>query len=80
MRTIDPVLAESFEVLEALDNRFLAKRRVMAGVICRLRTEGRRAKGRIGCLRDKKVLRKDLATVSSLGHLGRRFEGSAYAG
>ena len=40
-------------------------------VIWRLRVEGRRDKGRIGCLRDRKVLRKDLAMVSSHGHLGR---------
>jgi hypothetical protein len=48
-------------------------------VICRLRAEGWRAKGRIGCLRERKVLRKDLAVVSSRGHLGRWFEGSACA-
>jgi hypothetical protein len=42
-----------------------------------LRAEGRRDNGRIGCLRDKKVLRKDLAVVSSRGHLGRWFERSA---
>jgi hypothetical protein len=42
----------------------------MALVICRLRAEERRAKGRIGCPRDRKVPRKDLATVSSRGHLG----------
>jgi hypothetical protein len=44
-----------------------------------LRAEGRRDNGRIGCLRDKKVLRKDLTTVSSRGHLGRWFERSACA-
>jgi hypothetical protein len=49
-------------------------------VICMLRGEGWRAKGRIGCLRDIKVLRKDLNVVSSCGHLGRWFEGSACAG
>jgi hypothetical protein len=37
-------------------------------VICSLRDEGRRAKGRIGGLQDRKVLRKDLATDSSHGH------------
>jgi hypothetical protein len=52
----------------------------MAMVICILRAEGRRDKGRIGCLRDRKVLRKDLAMVSSHGHLGRWFEGSTCAG
>jgi hypothetical protein len=52
----------------------------MAMVICILRFEGRRVKGRIGGLRDKKVLRKDLSAVSSHGHLGRWFEGSAYVG
>jgi hypothetical protein len=45
-------------------------------VICRLRAEGRKAKGRIGCPRDRKVIRKDLVVVSSHGHLGRWFEGS----
>jgi hypothetical protein len=49
-------------------------------VICRLRAEGRRAKGRTGGLRDKKGLRKDLAAVSSHCHLGRWFEGSTCAG
>jgi hypothetical protein len=49
-------------------------------VICRLRAEGRRDKGQIGCLRDRKVLRKDFAAVSSRGHLGRWFEGSACTG
>jgi hypothetical protein len=44
-----------------------------------LRAEGRRDNGRIGCFRDRKVLRKDLATVSSRGHLGRWFERSACA-
>jgi hypothetical protein len=52
----------------------------MAMVICILRAEGRRDKGRIGGLRDKKVIRKDLATISSRGHMGRWFEGSTYAG
>jgi hypothetical protein len=49
-------------------------------VICILRAEGRRDKGRIGGLRDRKVLRKDLVVVSSHGHLGRWFEVSSYAG
>jgi hypothetical protein len=80
MRTIDPVLAESSEVLKLWTSAFSTKCGVMVVVICRLRVEGRRAKGRIGCLRDKKVLRKDLTTVSSRGHLGRWFEGSACAG
>jgi hypothetical protein len=39
-------------------------------VICRLRVEGRRDKGQIGCRRERKLLRKDLAVVSSHGHLG----------
>jgi hypothetical protein len=52
----------------------------MAMVICRLSVEGRRDKGQIGRLRDKKILRKDLATVSSHGHLGSWFEGSACVG
>jgi hypothetical protein len=41
----------------------------MALVISRLRVEERRSKGRIGCPRDKKVPKKDLAAVSSRGHL-----------
>jgi hypothetical protein len=49
-------------------------------VICRLRDEGRRDKERIGGLRDRKVIRKDLTLVSSHGHLGRWFEGRAYVG
>jgi hypothetical protein len=52
----------------------------MVVVICRFRAEGRRAKGQIGGLRDRKVLRKDLAAVSSHVHLGGWFEGSAYVG
>jgi hypothetical protein len=80
MRTVDLVLVESSEVPKLWTSAFSAKRRVMVMVICRLRAEGRRAKGRIGCLRDRKVLRKDLAAVSSHGHLGRWFEGSACAG
>jgi hypothetical protein len=77
MRTVDLVLAGSFEVLTSA---FSTKSRVMPMVICRLRAGGRRSKGRIGCLRDRKVLRKDLALVSSHGHLGRWFEGSTCAG
>jgi hypothetical protein len=42
----------------------------MAMFICRLRAEERRTKVRIGCIRDKKVLRKDLVTVSNRGHPG----------
>jgi hypothetical protein len=38
-------------------------------VIYRLRPEGRRDKGRIGCLQDRKVLRKDLAMVTWEGGL-----------
>jgi hypothetical protein len=49
-------------------------------VICRLRDEGRRAKVQVGCLRDIKVIMKDLVVVPSHGHLGRWFEGSTYAG
>jgi hypothetical protein len=52
----------------------------MVMVIFILRAGGRRSKGRIDCLRDKKVIRKDLAAVSSHGHLGRWFEGTAYIG
>jgi hypothetical protein len=52
----------------------------MVMVICILRSEGTRDKGSIGCLRDKKVLRKDLVTISSCGHLGRWLEGSACIG
>jgi hypothetical protein len=69
MRTIDLVLVESHEVLKLWKSTFSAKCRVMALVICRLRAEERRAKGTIGCPRDKKVPRKDLARVSSHGHL-----------
>ena len=79
MRTVDPVLAKISEVLKLWTSAFSAKRRVMVMVICRLRAEGRRAKGRIGFLRDRKVLRKDLAAVSIRGHLGRWFEGSTCA-
>jgi hypothetical protein len=49
-------------------------------VICRLRAEGRRAKGRIGGLRVTKVIRKDLFAVSSRGHVRRWFEGSSCVG
>ena len=45
MRTIDSVLAESFEVPKLWKSTFSAKHRVMAMVICKLRAEGRRAKG-----------------------------------
>jgi hypothetical protein len=58
------------KVLKIWESVFLAKRRVMELVICRLRVEERRAKGIIGCPRDRKVLRKDLAPGSSRGHLG----------
>jgi hypothetical protein len=80
MRTVDMVLVESYEVPKLWTSSFLAKHRVMVMVICILRAQGRRDKGRIDFLRDKKVLRKDLATVSSHGHLGRWFEGSASIG
>jgi hypothetical protein len=80
MRTVDPVLAKSSEVLKLSTRDFSTKRRVVVMVICRLRVEGRSAKGQIGCLRERKVLRKDLAAVASRGHLGRWFEGSAYVG
>jgi hypothetical protein len=70
MRTIDLVLVEGSEVPKLWTSTFSAKHRVMAMVACNLRAEGRRDKGRIGCLRDRKVLRKDLATVSNHGHLG----------
>jgi hypothetical protein len=53
---------------------------VMTMVICSSRDEERRAKGRFGCLQDKKVLREDLVVVSSHDHLGRWFEGSTCAG
>jgi hypothetical protein len=39
-------------------------------VICILRAKGRRAKDRIDCLQDRKVVRNDLVTVSSHCHLG----------
>ena len=42
----------------------------MALIICILRDEESLAKGIIGFTRDRKVPRKDLATVSSPGHLG----------
>jgi hypothetical protein len=71
MRTIDPVLAECLEVPKLWTSDFSSTRKVMAVVICRLRVEGRRAKGRIGCPRDRKVIRKDLVAVSNHGHLGR---------
>jgi hypothetical protein len=76
-KTVDLVLVES---LEALDKQFSAKCRVFSMIICRSRAEDRRAKVRFGCLRDRKVLREDLASVSSRDHLGRWFEGSACAG
>jgi hypothetical protein len=63
-----------------LDKHFSAKHHFMVVVICILRAKGRRDKGRIGDLQDRKVLRKDLAVVSSHGHLGRWFEGSTCAG
>jgi hypothetical protein len=70
MSTVDLVLVESPKVMKLLTTTFSAKRRVMALVICRLRAEERRAKHRIGCPRDIKVRRKDLAAVSSHAHLG----------
>jgi hypothetical protein len=51
-----------FEVLKIWKIYFAAKCRVMATVIFILRAEERMAKGRIGCLRERKVLRKGLAT------------------
>jgi hypothetical protein len=80
MRTVDLVLVECSEDPKPQTSAFSAKCKVMVVVICRLRVEGRRTKDRIGCLRDIKVLRKDLAVVSSRGHLGRWFEGSACGG
>ena len=80
MRTIDLGLDESSEVLNLWKSTFSAKRRVMVMVICRLRVEGRRAKDRIGGIRDIKVIRKDLAMVFSRDHLGGWFEGSTYTG
>jgi hypothetical protein len=80
MRTIDLVLAKSYEVSKLWTRIFSAKRTVMVVVICILRVEGRRDKGRIGGLRDREVIRKDLTAVSSHGHLERWFEGSACAG
>jgi hypothetical protein len=77
MRTIDLVLVES---PEALNKFFSAKHKVMTMVVCSLRAEERREKGIFGCLQDKKVLRDDLAMVSSHDHLGRWFEGSTYVG
>jgi hypothetical protein len=65
----DLVLAKSFEVSKLWKSTFSAKRRVMAMVICRLRAEGRRDKGRICGLQDKKVLRKDLVVVTWEGGL-----------
>jgi hypothetical protein len=70
MRTVDLVVAESFEVLKLWKSTFSAKSRVMAMVICILRVKGRRAKVQIGCPLDRKVLRKDLVAVSICGHLG----------
>jgi hypothetical protein len=48
-------------------------------VTCILRVDRRRAKDKIGCPQERKVLRKDLAMVSSRGNLGRCIEGSACA-
>jgi hypothetical protein len=79
MRTVDLVLVEGSKVPKLWTSAFSAKCSVMSMVVCRLRVEGRRAKGRIGCLRERKMLRKDLEAVSSHGHLGRWFEGSACA-
>jgi hypothetical protein len=73
-------LDKKFEVLKLFTSTFSAKRVVVAMVIYKLRAEGRRAKGRIGCLRDRKVIRKALTAVSIHGHLGRWFEGSACTG
>jgi hypothetical protein len=44
-RTVDPVLAESFEVPKLWTSDFSAKHRVIALVIYKLRAEGRRDKG-----------------------------------
>jgi hypothetical protein len=79
-RIIDPVLAKSYKVLKLWTSTFSAKHRVMVVVICILRAEGRRSKGQIGGIRDKKVIRKDLAMVSGCGHLGGWFKGSACTG
>jgi hypothetical protein len=45
MRTIDSTLDEGFEVPELWKRTFLAKRRVMTIVICRLIDKERRVKG-----------------------------------
>jgi hypothetical protein len=79
MRTLDMVLVEGSKVLKLWTSSFSSKRRVMDMVVYKLRVEGRRDKGRIGCLCDRKMLTKDLAVVSIHGHLGRWFEGSACA-
>jgi hypothetical protein len=70
MRTVDPVFTKSSKVSKLWTRSFSAKCRVMVMVICILRAEGMRSKGRISCLRDIKVPRKDLVAVSSHGHLG----------
>jgi hypothetical protein len=54
MSIIDLVLVESPEVPKLLAIVVSSKHRFMALVICRLRDEERRDKGRIGCPRDKK--------------------------
>jgi hypothetical protein len=77
MRIVDLVLVES---PEALNKCFSAKRKVMTMVVCSSRAEERREKGIFGCLQVRKVLRDDLATVSSHDHLGRWFEGSTCTG
>ena len=59
------VLVEGSKVLKLWTSSFSSKRRVMDMVICRSRDEERRAKGIFGCLRDRKVIREDLATISS---------------
>jgi hypothetical protein len=41
----------------------------MVMVICILSIEGRREKGRIGCLQDKNELKRDLAVVTLEGGL-----------
>jgi hypothetical protein len=80
MRTLDLVLDESSEVSKLLTSTFSTKLRVMVMFICIFISKGRRDKGRLGCLQDRKVLRKDLSVVSSCGHLGRWFEGSTCIG
>jgi hypothetical protein len=49
-RTVDPILAKSYEVPKLWKRAFSAKHRVMVMVICRLRAEGRMAKDRISYL------------------------------